>query len=417
MKSMSLTGTTNRERGGIYMEAKKTAIVTGCSGQDGAYLSERLLSLGYRVVGLKRRSSTDTLWRLRYLGVTDNPNFIIEECDITDLYSLINVFQKYKPQECYNLAAMSHVGTSFSQPQLTWDVTAQGAINVANALFMVKPDSKLYQASSSEMMGSHYNEVEEHEFCRYDGEEKENVITTWSTDREGMSKSLSGWAPSGKKRTIKCQNEDSKMDGNSPYGVAKFAAHNYMRVLREGQNRFIACGILYNHGSPLRGEHFFERKVTKYIGQLVKWLDENKVNLNELNDDETTLIFNDKNFPKLRLGDLSTFRDMGHSRDYVKLQHKMLQQDTPDDFVICTGETFQMKDIVEFAFQCVGLDWEKITYIDSSLFRPREVEYLRGDCSKAKKELGWRPTETLQSMIQEMVKQDIEWTKEGRNYG
>ena len=378
MKNCSISGSMKKyDDGGFYIGRQKTACITGVTGMDGAYLTEYLLSLGYRVIGIKRRSSTDNLWRLRYLGVLDNKNLIIEEGDITDLCSLVSVFKKYRPDEVYSLAAQSHVGTSFSQPQLTWNVTAQGAINVANAIFMTNESARLYNAASSEMMGSHYEVV--------DGE--------------------------------KIQNENTKMDGNSPYGIAKFAAFNYMRVLREGYGRFICSGLLYNHGSPLRGESFFERKVTKYIGGLVKWFRDNNVDTREMSDNETNLLYTDNTFPKLRLGDLSTFRDMGHSKDYVRLQHKMLQQDKPDDYIICTGETFQMKDIVKFAFECVGLDWERFIYIDQSLIRPREVEYLRGDCSKAKKELGWEPTYSLKTMIEEMVKQDIEWAKEGKNYG
>jgi GDPmannose 4,6-dehydratase len=383
MKACSVSGKLEEKPfGGFYMSAKKVACITGASGMDAAYLAQYLLSLDYKVVGIKRRSSTDNLWRLRFLGILDNPNLVIEEGDITDVCSLISVFKKHNPSEVYSLAAMSHVGTSFSQPQLTWDVTGQGAINVINAALIVNESCRIYNSASSEIFGSNYDTI----------------------------------------NGVKAQNELTKMEGNSPYGVAKLAAFNYTRMVREGKGNFVCSGILYNHSSILRGEHFFERKVTKYIGQLVKWINENRYGgelgaSSDLESDEQNLMYGDRVFPKLRLGDLSTYRDMGHSKDYVRLQHQMLQQDQPEDFVICTGETFQMKDIVKLAFQAAGLDWEHFTYIDKSLFRPREVEYLRGDCSKAKEKLGWAPTYDLKTMIQEMVDQDIKWAEEDRNYG
>jgi GDPmannose 4,6-dehydratase len=215
----------------------------------------------------------------------------------------------------------------------------------------------------------------------------------------------------------KIQNEQTRMDGNSPYGCAKFAAHNYIRVLRESKDAYVCSGILYNHGSPLRGEDFFERKVTKYVGSLINFAYRTIARPEDVQFFDEHIEYNGQSFPKLRLGDLSTYRDMGHSKDYVKAMWAMLQQDTPEDFIICTGETFQMKDIVREAFQCVGLDWEKYVVIDPKFFRPREVEYLRGDCSKAKQKLGWFPEYDLKAMIKEMVDQDIIWASEGKNYG
>jgi len=378
MKQLGIQGKMSKQEGGFIMSAKqKVAVITGASGQDAAYLTELLLEKGYKVIGIRRRTSTDNLWRLRILDVLDNPNLEIVDGDITDLYSLINIFNKYKPDEVYNLAAMSHVGVSFEQPKLTWDITAQGAINVVDAALLVNSKTKVYQASTSEMMGSHFELI---------GGDK-------------------------------IQNENTKMDGNSPYGCAKFAAHNYMRVLRESNNSFVCCGILYNHGSPLRGENFFERKVTKYVGELINFAYQTVVTPEDVKFFDEHIEHNGKSFPKLRLGDLSTYRDMGHSKDYVKAMWAMMQLEKPEDFIICTGVTFQMKDIVKEAFRCVGLDWEKYVVIDPKFFRPREVEYLRGDCSKAKEKLGWEPKYTLSTMIKEMVEHDIKWSAEGRNYG
>lgn len=359
------------------MSGQKTAVITGISGQDAAYLAELLLSEGYRVVGIRRRSSTDNLWRLRVLGIENHENLYIVDGDITDVLSLVNIFQKYHPHEVYNLAAMSHVGVSFEQPKLTWDVTAQGAINVVDAALIVNSDARVYQASTSEMFGSHFELI--------NGDKVQTIST--------------------------------KMDGNSPYGCAKFAAHNYMRVLRESGNAYVCCGILYNHGSPLRGENFFERKVTKYVGDLMHFIFSTLANPEKVEFQDEHIVYNGESMPKLRLGDLSTYRDMGHSKDYVKAMHAMLQQDEPEDFIICTGVTFQMRDIVSEAFECVGLNWEDYTVIDPKFFRPREVEYLRGDCSKAVEKLDWKPEYDLKKMIREMVDQDIKWANEGKNYG
>jgi GDPmannose 4,6-dehydratase len=377
MKNCNISGKPIKQNTGMIMSGQKTACITGASGQDAAYLAQLLLEKGYKVVGIRRRSSTDNLWRLRFLEILDHPNLYIIDGDITDTLSLINIFREHRPNEVYNLAAMSHVGVSFEQPKLTWDITGQGAINVADMALLVDPKTKVYQASTSEMMGSHFELI---------GGDK-------------------------------VQTETTRMDGNSPYGCAKFAAHNYMRVLRESNQSYVCCGILYNHGSPLRGENFFERKVTKYVGELINFAYKTIGRPEDVKFHDEHIEHNGKSFPKLRLGDLRTFRDMGHSKDYVKAMWAMLQQEEPEDFIICTGVTFQMKDIVDEAFKYVGLDWEKYTVIDPKFFRPREVEYLRGDCSKAKEKLNWEPEYDLAKMISEMVDRDIEWASEGRHYG
>tara|TARA_R110000751_G_scaffold46368_1_gene104383 strand:+ start:2138 stop:3364 length:1227 start_codon:yes stop_codon:yes gene_type:complete len=407
----------NKESGGFTMGGMKTACITGLTGQDGSYLAKLLLDKGYRVVGVRRRTSTDNLWRLRILGIAEHENLEIVEGDITDLYSLLNIFKKYNPQEVYNLAAMSHVGVSFEQPKLTWDVTAQGAINVVDAALLNDPNTRVYQASTSEMMGSHFEEYTEYEVWSTDC--LGNAVYRWDDTKSIYQNpdTPTGWGLTGKERTVKIQSEDTKMDGNSPYGCAKFAAHNYMRVLRESNQSYVCCGILYNHGSPLRGENFFERKVTKYVGDLCNFIYKNLGNAEDVVFMDENLELNGVLFPKLRLGDLSTYRDMGHSKDYVKAMWAMLQQDEPEDFIICTGETFQMKDIVNEAFTFVGLDYKDYIVIDPKFFRPREVEYLRGDCSKAKAKLDWTPEYTMSQMIQEMVDHDLEWASEGRNYG
>jgi len=352
MKPMVMTGKPKRN------QMNKIACVTGITGMDGANLAKVLLEDGYRVIGIKRRSSVDNLWRLKVLNILDKIELV--EGDITDTFSLYKIWDKYGPDFVYNLAAQSHVGTSFSQPKLTFDITCQGAINIADTFFDVNSKGRMYQASSSECFGSNF------------------VIT------DG----------------IKVQDETTKMDGNSPYGIAKTAAHNYMRVLREGHGRFISCGILFNHTGELRGSNFLERKVTKWIGDANAYQIENK-----------------DRYPKLKLGDLSTYRDMGYSLDYVVAMKMMLEDSTPDDYVVCTGVSYMIEDIVRMAFEHVGLDWKEFVEIDSNLIRPREVEYLRGNNAKIVKKLGWTPTLATKGIINRMVDADILWSLGCKNYG
>jgi len=330
----------------------KTAIVTGITGQDGSYLAELLLDQNYRVVGCQRRSSTNTQHRIKHL--LNHTNFHIEEFDLTDPSGCSQIINKYKPHELYNLAAQSHVGTSFKQPTTTFEIDAIGVINLLEAIKTLSPATKFYQASTSEMFG-----------CNY------------TIDDGGQ----------------KYQDEDTELMPQSPYGVAKTASHRMLQIYREAYGLFTCSGILFNHESPRRGKNFVTRKITNYIGKLVnKSIDE-----------------------KLKLGNLNASRDWGHARDYVKAMWMMLQQETADDYVVCTGQTYTVLDFLQKAFAMVDLDYQDYVEIDPDLYRPAEVEYLKGSNSKARTKLGWSPETSFDELVKEMVFADIENSHQNQN--
>ena len=322
----------------------KTAIVTGITGQDGSYLSEYLLEQDYRVIGCHRRSSTNNLCRVKHL--LHNPNFIPTEFDLTDPSGCHQLVRETQPDEFYNLAAQSHVGTSFKQPTTTFEINAVGVINILEAIRLSSPHTKLYQASTSEMFGRNY-----------------------SSQKGGR----------------KYQNEQTQMLPQSPYGIAKLAAHHSVEIYRSGYGLFACCGILFNHESPRRGENFVTRKITKYIGQVMR---------GETNE-------------KLKLGNLDAHRDWGHARDYVRAMHMMLQHNRPLDFVIATGKTYSVKDFLKLAFEKVNLDYFQYVDIDPDLFRPAEVEYLCGHPTLAGQVLKWTPSISFEDLVEDMLESDI----------
>ena len=322
---------------------KKTAIVTGITGQDGSYLSELLLQSNYTVIACRRRSSTNNLERVSHL--LDDPNFILTEFDLTDPSGVHQTIQKYQPDEFYNLAAQSHVGTSFKQPSTTFEINTVGVTNILEGIRHYSPHTKLYQASTSEMFGRNY-----------------------STETDGK----------------RYQNEKTEMLPQSPYGIAKLAAHNMVEIYRTGYNLFACCGILFNHESPRRGENFVTQKI-------VKWIKDYKASGCSAD------------FPKLKLGNLEAHRDWGHAKDYVRAMWMMLQQDKPTDFVIATGETHSVKEFLDIAFERSNLKVEDHVEIDPDLFRPAEVEYLCGDPSLAKQTMEWTPAVTFEGLIQDML--------------
>lgn len=323
---------------------KKVALVTGVTGQDGSYLTEYLLEHDYSVVGLIRRSSNLNLSRLS--SILNIPEFKLEEFDLTDPASCSGLVQKYQPAEFYNLAAQSHVGTSFKQPNLTINVNTLGVINILEGIRVFSPATRFYQASTSEMFGY-----------------------SFSVDNDK-----------------KFQNEETPMFPQSPYGAAKLASHNLVRIYRSSYNIYGSCGILFNHESPRRGENFVTRKITKYIGRLM----------------------NGKTNEKLSLGNLSAKRDWGHAKDYVKAMHLMLQQDTPQDYVVSTGESHSVEEFLIKAFNIINLNWKDYVLIDPDLYRPAEVDYLHGDSTKARQTLGWKPEYSFDQLVEEMVRADIE---------
>ena len=313
-----------------------TALITGITGQDGSYLAELLLSKGYEVVGVARRSSTITNERIEHLL----DDIIVEQGDLTDQGSLLALVEKYEPIEIYNLAAQSFVPTSWSQPALTGDVTALGVTRLLEAIRFVNPKIRFYQASSSEMFGK--------------------VLEV-------------------------PQKESTPFYPRSPYGVAKVYGHWITVNYRESFNLFATSGILFNHESPRRGLEFVTRKITDGVVRI-------KLGLAK----------------ELRLGNLDSRRDWGFAGDYVEAMWLMLQQDTPDSFVIGTGETHSVREFCEIAFGHVGLDYNEFVVQDERFYRPAEVDLLISDPSKAHSVLGWEPEVSFKDLVTMMVDADME---------
>lgn len=364
------------------MENKK-AVIFGCNGQDGSFLTELLLEKSYKVIGVKRRSSTPTLCNLQ--SSLANPALNIIEGEITDPSSVNQIISTYRPNECYNLSAQSHVGTSFNQPSYTFTTNAIGPLLILDAIKNYSPETKFYQASTSEMFGSNYS-------IRTTGEFK-GVNSTNSSGYDNWPDCLD-----------KYQDENTALSPNSPYAIAKTAAHHTVRMYRDAYGIFACAGILFNHESERRGENFVTRKITKYIGKLInkhkdcygefKGKDEYNNDIHILN--------------KLKLGNIDTIRDWGYAPDYVKAMWMMLQYDKPDDYIIGTGEGHTVKEFLIEAFKYVNINnWESFVTIDKSLYRPSEVPYLKCNASKAKTILEWEAKVTFKELVQKMVEHDL----------
>ena len=360
------------------MSEMKTAIVTGVTGQDGSYLAELLLEKGYRVVGLKRRTSTNTQSRIDHIA---SSSFLVDEYEISDSGSVYSIVEKYKPDEIYNLAAQSHVGTSFDQPDYTFQVNTIGVINLLEAIRRFSPSTKFYQASTSEMFGKNVDN-------------KDVVLPL------GAKQGITG----------NFQDENTAFEPQSPYAAAKLASHHLVRNYREGYGIFGSCGILFNHESERRGENFVTRKITKWIGSFINWLSSNRLDLKTGEFDMTGdyISASGCDFPKLRLGNIDAYRDWGHAEDYVYAMWLMLQQENPDDFVVATGEACSVRDFLSEAFQYADInDYEDFIVIDPKFYRPSEVEFLRGDPYKAEEMLGWSRRVTFKDLVHRMVERDI----------
>jgi|TARA_R110000823_G_scaffold234409_2_gene360637 GDPmannose 4,6-dehydratase len=366
------------------------AIIFGITGQDGSYLAELLLEKGYEVVGVTRRVSVDTLQRINHIL----PQIKIVEGDITDAFNVSNVIKEQEPDEIYNLAAQSHVGTSFKQPSLTWDVTAGGVLNILEAIRYSarKQNIKFYQASSSEMFGKNYT-------CK-------NIPSklAWSDpdDRGAQSLDVSG--------ETKYQNEETPFMPQSPYAIAKLAAHHLVRNYRDSYSIFACSGILFNHESERRGEKFVTRKITKWIGEFRNWAMECGYTTPSFDGDY--ICCNDSRIPKLRLGNLEAKRDWGHAEDYVRGMWQMVQHENPDDYVIATGETYSVREFLDIAFSHIEIqDWQDYVVIDPEFYRPAEVDFLLGMPDKAKDVLGWEPEVSFKKLVERMVESDINETQ------
>ncbi len=314
----------------------KRALITGITGQDGSYLAEFLLEHDYEVLGMVRRSSTVNFERIAH--IQDQITFV--PGDLLDEISMIQILRQYRPQEVYNLAAQSFVQTSFGQPVLTGETTGLGVTRLLDAIRLVDPDIRFYQASSSEMFGK-VHEVP--------------------------------------------QVETTQFHPRSPYGVAKVYGHWITLNYRESYDLHATSGILFNHESPRRGLEFVTRKISHGVAQI-------KMGATD----------------EIRLGNLDAQRDWGFAGDYVEAMWLMLQQDKPEDFVICTGETHSVREFCEVAFGHAGLNWEDHVTIDEQFMRPAEVDLLVGDSTKAHQLLGWKPQTTFAELVTMMVDADLD---------
>ncbi|MBM3910595.1 MAG: GDP-mannose 4,6-dehydratase [Thaumarchaeota archaeon] len=320
----------------------RRALITGITGQDGAYLARFLLSKNYAVYGTFRRLSTPNFWRLSYLGIADKINYI--SADLFDFSSLIEAIKIAKPDEIYHLAAQSYVGASFDQPLTSGEYTGLAVTRILESIRLTDPQVKYYQASSSEIFGN-------------------------------SSKSY--------------QNENTPFQPQSPYAVAKLYGYWTTKIYRNGYNMFATNGILFNHESPTRGLEFVTRKISNAVARITLGLQK-----------------------KLVLGNLNGSRDWGYAPEYVEGMWKTLQQKNPDDYVLSTDETHTVKEFVDLAFSHVDLDWKKYVTTDKKLYRIIEVNSLKGDSSKARKELGWNPKVKFKELVKIMINADLErWTR------
>jgi GDPmannose 4,6-dehydratase len=313
----------------------KRALITGITGQDGSYLAELLLGKGYEVVGMNRRSSTVNFERITHI----QDDIELTSADLLDEASLIHVLREYRPDEVYNLAAQSFVQTSFNQPVLTGEITALGVTRLLDAIRLVDPDIRFYQASSSEMFG------------------KVQAVP---------------------------QTESTPFYPRSPYGVAKLYGHWITVNYRESYDLHASSGILFNHESERRGLEFVTRKITHAAARIKLGMDK-----------------------EVRLGNLEAQRDWGFAGDYVDAMWRMLQQDTPGDYVVATNETHSVREFCEIAFGHVDLPWEDHVVVDERFFRPAEVDLLIGDPSRAEEVLQWHRKTSFRELVTRMVDADL----------
>ena len=319
----------------------KKALITGIAGQDGSYLSELLLEKGYEVHGIIRRSSVaeNQDSRIQHLQGQINTHY----GDLTDYPSLVRIVSEVRPDEIYNLGAMSHVRISYDMPAFTIQTNALGVLNMLEVYRSFVPNAGFYQASSSEMFGN-------------------------SVDHDGV------------------QRLTTPMNPVSPYGCAKVMGYNLVRHYRHAYHLHACNGILFNHESPRRGSNFVTNKVVKTAVQIKKGLRD-----------------------KLELGNLDSYRDWGHSKDYVRAMHLIINHHEPDEFIVATGETHSVRDLVETVFTKLGLDYRDYVTQNPKYMRPEELKYLKGDSSKAREILGWKPEYTFETLLDDMIDR---WEKE-----
>jgi GDPmannose 4,6-dehydratase len=316
----------------------KKALITGINGQDGSYLAEYLLSLGYEVHGVVRRHSVAENQNHRLVKNGVNNRVRTYYGDLTDYPSLIRIVSEVRPDEIYNLGAMSHVRVSFDMPSFTIQTNALGVLNMLEVYRTLCPEAKFYQASSSEMFGN-------------------------SVDEDGV------------------QRLTTPMNPVSPYGCAKVMGYNLVRHYRHAYKLHACNGILFNHESPRRGSNFVTNKVVKGAVSIKKGLQD-----------------------KLELGNMDSYRDWGHSKDYVRAMHLITNHETPDEFVVSTGVTRSVRDLCQHVFATLGMNYEDYVIQNPTYMRPEELKYLKGDSTRARTVLGWKPEYTFESMLDEMIK-------------
>ena len=315
----------------------KKALITGIAGQDGSYLTEYLLSLGYEVHGMVRRHSVAENQNFRLHHIMDNPNVTSHYGDLLDYPSLVRIISLVQPDEIYNLGAMSHVRVSFDMPSFTIQTNALGVLNILEVYRTLCPEAKFYQASSSEMFGN-------------------------SVDEDGV------------------QRLTTPMNPVSPNGGAKVMGYNLVKHYRQAYKLHACNGILFNHESPRRGSNFVTNKVVKTAVEIKKGL--------------TNV---------LELGNMDSSRDWGHSKDYVRAMHKIINHDVPDEFIVATGKSHTVRQLCETVFNKLDMDYRDYVVQNPKFMRPEELRYLRGDPSKVIETLGWKPEYTFETMLDEMI--------------
>jgi GDPmannose 4,6-dehydratase len=319
----------------------KSVIITGITGQDGSYLAQYLLKKNYKVYGLVRRTSFDPMYRLDFLNIKSNINFLYS--DLSEFYNISNYIKSIKPDLFFNLGAQSFVTYSYENPMYTDQINNFAVLNILENIKLYSPKTKFYQAASSEMFG--LNESKEKKF-----------------------------------------NETSHFNPISPYSIAKLSAYYYVKMYRNSYNIFASNGILFNHESPLRGDHFVTKKIIKALV---------KISIGKKKD-------------SLKLGNIYSRRDWGHAQEYARAIDLIMTAESADDYVVATGKSYSVKQFADLAFSFVGLDYNKYVEIDQNLFRPNEVDELIGDPTKIRQKLGWVHQKELADLVADMMKSDLD---------